>query len=157
MSCYICCFWFYHIGPSNKGGVSIGRHRNELYVLDRGQQAFLTLLRQHPARASFGIWHAHLGHSSPKTVERLSENGVIHTVSSFNSDVCSSCQLGKSHRLPFLNNNTRILYPLDIIHCDLWGPSPVTSLSGFRVYVIFIDAHSRFTWFYPLRHKIEFF
>ena len=31
------------------------RHRNGLYVLDCGQQAFLTLLRQHPACASFEI------------------------------------------------------------------------------------------------------
>lgn len=122
-----------------------GRHRNGLYVLNRGQQAFLTLLRQHPARASFEIWHARLGHSSPKTVERLNKNSVICAIGSFNSNVCSSCQLGKSHRLPFLNNNTLSLYPLDIIHCDLWGPSPVASLSGFRFYVIFIDDHSRFT------------
>ena len=134
-----------------------GRHRNELYVLDCGLQAFFTLLRQRPVRASFEIWHARLSHSSPKIVECLNKNGVICTVGSFNSNVCSSCQLGKSHRLPFLNNNTCSLYPLDIIHCDLCGPSLVASLSGFRFYVTFINDHSRFTWFYPLRHKSDFF
>ena len=134
-----------------------GRHRNGLYVLDRGQPDFLTLLRQHPTRASFEIWHARLGHSSPKTVVLFNKNVVICTVGSFNSNVCSSCQLTKSHRLPFLNYNARSLYPFDIIHYDLWGPSLVATLSGFHFYVIFINDHNRFTWFYPLCHKSDFF
>ena len=37
------------------------------------------------------------------------------------------------------------------------GSSPIASLSGSCFYVIFIDDHSRFTWFYPLRHKSDFF
>lgn len=46
--------------------------------------------------------------------------------------------------------------PLERIHCDLWGPSPVVSTQGFKYYVILIDNYSRFTWFYPLRLKSEF-
>ncbi|KAF3970010.1 hypothetical protein CMV_006245 [Castanea mollissima] len=68
-----------------------GRHRNGLYVLNRGQQAFLTLLRQHPARASFEIWHARLGHSSPKTVERSISTTHGSASSSFPTRPCPSC------------------------------------------------------------------
>lgn len=46
--------------------------------------------------------------------------------------------------------------PLERIHCDLWGPSPVLSSQGFRYYVIFVDNFSRFTWFYPLKLKSDF-
>jgi hypothetical protein len=46
---------------------------------------------------------------------------------------------------------------LDLIHCDLWGPSPVSSNLSYKYYVIFIDDHSRFTWLYPLKFKSDFF
>lgn len=36
------------------------------------------------------------------------------------------------------------------------GPSPIVPTQGFKYYVIFIDNHTRFTWFYPLRLKSEF-
>lgn len=47
--------------------------------------------------------------------------------------------------------------PLEKVHCDLWGPSPVVSSQGFKYYVISVDIYSRFTWFYPLKCKSEFF
>jgi len=46
---------------------------------------------------------------------------------------------------------------LDLIHCDLWGPSPVKSNSDFLYYVIFIDDYSQFTWLYSLKFKSDFF
>ena len=46
---------------------------------------------------------------------------------------------------------------LDLIHSDLWGPSPVKSNSSFLYYLIFIDDYSRFTWLYPLKFKSDFF
>lgn len=47
--------------------------------------------------------------------------------------------------------------PLKRIHCDLWGLSPVVSTQGFKYYVILIDNYTRFTWFYPLKLKSEFY
>ena len=70
--------------------------------------------------------------------------------------VCDSCQFGKSCKLPFASSDFVSSSPLERIHCDLWGPSPVVSTQGFKYYVIFIDNHSRFTWLYPLRLKSEF-
>src|SRR5690606_6758572 len=43
------------------------------------------------------------------------------------------------------------------VHCDLWGPSPVISNQGFRFYAIFIDNYSRYSWFFPLKAKSDFF
>ena len=45
--------------------------------------------------------------------------------------------------------------PLQLVYSDLWGPSPVLSSSGYRYYIHFIDAYSRFTWLYLLRAKSE--
>lgn len=67
--------------------------------------------------------------------------------------MCSPCQLAKAHRLPFVIIEKRSLNVLDLVHCDLWGPSPECSGDAYRYYVAFVDDHSRFTWFYPLQTK----
>lgn len=59
--------------------------------------------------------------------------------------------------MPFDINLKRSLHVLDLIHCDLWGPSPIVSMDGYRYYVIFVDDFSRFTWFYPLKVKSDFY
>lgn len=73
------------------------------------------------------------------------------------SSIWPSCQQGKSCRLPFfVNQNTNNL-PLQKVHCDLWGPSLVTSVQNFRYYVAFIDDFSRFTWSYPFPKDFDFY
>jgi transposase InsO family protein len=42
-----------------------------------------------------------------------------------------------------------------LIHSDIWGPSPVSSINGFRYFVLFIDDFSRFTWIYFLKNRSE--
>ena len=44
---------------------------------------------------------------------------------------------------------------LELVHSDVWGPSPLTSLLSFNYYVIFVDNYSRFTWLFLLKHKNE--
>ena len=44
---------------------------------------------------------------------------------------------------------------LELVHNDVRGPSPLTSLLGFNYYIIFVDDYSRFTWLFLLKHKIE--
>ena len=42
---------------------------------------------------------------------------------------------------------------LDIVHSDVWGLSPLTSVLGFNYYVIFVNDCTRFTWLFLLKHK----
>lgn len=70
--------------------------------------------------------------------------------------MCASCQLGKSTRLPFSPSSFVASKLLERIHCDLWGPSQIVSIQGFRYYVIFIDHWLRFCWLYPLKLKPDF-
>ena len=48
-------------------------------------------------------------------------------------------------QFPFTPSNTCASFPLQIVYHDVWGPAPITSINGFRYYVSFIDAYSRFT------------
>jgi hypothetical protein len=40
-----------------------------------------------------------------------------------------------------------------IIHLDLQGLEPVTTIAGFRWFVIFIEECTRVTWVYVLKYK----
>lgn len=71
--------------------------------------------------------------------------------------ICDACHFEKSCKLPFLESDFVSSRPVERIHCDLWGQSPVVSNQGFKFYVIFIDHHTRFTWFYPLKQKSYFY
>ena len=46
---------------------------------------------------------------------------------------------------------------LELVHIDLWGPSPLTSLGGSRYYITFIDDLSRKVWVYFLKNKSDVF
>jgi hypothetical protein len=67
---------------------------------------------------------------------------------------CDSCQLGKGNALPFSSSTHITLAPLELIHTNLWK-SPVSSLSGCKYYIIFVDDFSRYTWFYPFHKKSD--
>ncbi|KAM1010062.1 hypothetical protein TB1_044704 [Malus domestica] len=46
--------------------------------------------------------------------------------------MCHTCLEGKFCKLPFVQSVSKSLHPFEIIHSDVWGPSPCTSIDGFR-------------------------
>ncbi|AAD21687.1 Strong similarity to gi/3600044 T12H20.12 protease homolog from Arabidopsis thaliana BAC gb/AF080119 and is a member of the reverse transcriptase family PF/00078 [Arabidopsis thaliana] len=134
--------------------VTTGPRRNGLYVLEN--QEFVALYSNRQCAATEEVWHHRLGHANSKALQHLQNSKAIQINKSRTSPVCEPCQMGKSSRLPFLISDSRVLHPLDRIHCDLWGPSPVVSNQGLKYYAIFVDDYSRYSWFYPLHNKSEF-
>ena len=39
----------------------------------------------------------------------------------------------------------------ELIHSDVWGPSPVANIGRSRYFVIFIDDYSRYSWIFPMK------
>ena len=72
-------------------------------------------------------------------------------------DFCAACCVGKSHRLPSSLSQTLYFAPLELIYCDLWGPSHISSSNGFSYYIGFVDVYLNFTWIYFLKNKLEKF
>jgi GAG-pre-integrase domain len=106
------------------------------------------------AVASLQTWHQCLAHISSSVLKHIvSSNNVSCTTSVF--DVCESCSKAKSSRQPFVSSNTRSTKSLELIHCDLWGPSPVVSHQSHKYYVLFTDHFSRFSWIYFCAQKSE--
>jgi transposase InsO family protein len=71
--------------------------------------------------------------------------------------ICKRCAQGKHVKKPFPSSDSKAKGALDIIHSNVCGPMPTTSLSGYVYYVSFIDDFSRKTWIYFLKAKREVF
>ena len=68
---------------------------------------------------------------------------------------CVSCQLGKQSALPFNSSESISTDIFDLIHSDVCGPSPVSSIGGSRYFVVFVDDYSRYSWIFHMKHRSE--
>ena len=115
-------------------------------------------LQSHNGSSTIGLWHDRLSHPSFKIVQTVMS---LYKLSKFNKIlpdfVCKACYLGKIHMLPFPTSISKYQEPLQLVYSDLWGPSPVQSSNGYKYYICFVNAFSRYTWIYLLRNKSDSF
>ena len=97
--------------------------------------------------------HYRLGHPSLSLLKKLCPQ--FHNLKSLH---CESCQYAKHHRISLsLRVNKRATAPFELIHSNVRGPCPMTSKTGFKYFVIFIDDYSRMTWLYLMKNRSELF
>ena len=60
-------------------------------------------------------------------------------------------------RKPFPSNDSKSKRILDMIHSDMCGLMPTTSINGYVYYLTFVDDYSRKTWIYFVKGKDEVF
>lgn len=77
-------------------------------------------------------WHSRLGHPTMSTVKNVLLRCNIPFPRNESLTLCSSCQLGKSHRLLFSQSNTSFSAPFELICMNIWGPSNTLSRNGSR-------------------------
>ena len=70
---------------------------------------------------------------------------------------CDVFQFAKHHRTTFPPNGNKSSKPFDLIHSDVWGPSPIPNISGAKWFVSFIDDCTRVTWIFLMKDKSEVF
>ena len=68
---------------------------------------------------------------------------------------CDSCAYAKMTCKPIPKERSSKLTdsPGGEVHTDVWGPSPVKSLSGKQYYISFTDNKTQYTQVYLLEHK----
>jgi transposase InsO family protein len=99
------------------------------------------------------LWHRRLGHPSFSYMKHLFPD-LFSNILIFDLK-CETCILAKSHRATYPLSMNKSMVPFALIHSDVWGPSPISTISSFRWFVIFVDDCTRMTWLYLLKHKNE--
>jgi histone deacetylase 1/2 len=79
----------------------------------------------------------------------LRKNNISYSPE-INPYICDSCQLARSHQLPYPVSTSVSTVPLEQVFSDVWGPAP-ESAGKHSYYVSFIDDFSKFTWIYLLK------
>jgi Reverse transcriptase (RNA-dependent DNA polymerase)/GAG-pre-integrase domain/Integrase core domain/gag-polypeptide of LTR copia-type len=134
--------------------VGRGTKRDRLYHLEDLRIGSSNLAKGYSTSESkIWIWHRRLGHPSFEYMSKLLPNLFKNLdVSLFK---CETCIKAKSHRVSYKSSFNKCDEPLDLIHSDVWGPTPVNSVGGYKWFVLFIDDCTRMTWIYLLKRKEE--
>ena len=122
-----------------------GKKTNTLYMTSSPRET-ITVAK---ANTDTSLWHCKLGHISEKGMKMLLSKGKLPKLKSVDFDMCESCILGKQKKVSFLKTGrTPKAEKLELVHTNLWGPSPVASLGDSRYYITFIDDSSKKVWVY---------
>lgn len=101
--------------------------------------------------SSTDLWHRRLGHLSSSRLDFMAKN--LFNFPFKTNDACDVCALAKQSRLPFFASSISSVRPFELIHCDIWGPYKIPSLSGAKYFLTIVDDYSRFTWVFFMHHK----
>lgn len=101
------------------------------------------------------LWHNRLGHPNIHVLNSVLSMCNKPIINKNKIDFCVACCVGKHHKLPSQPSTTVYSHPLELIFCDLWGPAPMVSSMGYKYYISFVDAFSRYTWIYFLKVKSD--
>ncbi|RVW80140.1 Retrovirus-related Pol polyprotein from transposon TNT 1-94 [Vitis vinifera] len=95
------------------------------------------------ASTDTSLWHRRLGHMSEKGMKMLLSKGKLPELKSIDFDMCESCILGKQKKVSFLKiGRTPKAEKLELVHTDLWGPSPVASPRRFKKWKAMVETET---------------
>ena len=151
-----CTTFSGHEWKITKGALVIarGKKTGTLYVTSNLEN----IVAVADADGKSNLWHQRLGHMSEKGMKTLLSKGKLPDLKNVDVGLCEDCIFGKQKQVSFTKiSKTPKAERLELVHTDVWGPSPVSSLAGSLYYVTFIDDSIRKLWVYFLKKKSEVF
>ena len=151
-----CTTFSGHEWKITKGALVIarGKKTGTLYVTSNLEN----IVAVADADGKSNLWHQRLGHMSEKGMKTLLSKGKLPDLKNIDVGLCEDCIFGKQKKVSFTKiGKTPKAERLELVHTDVWGPSPVSSLAGSLYYVTFIDDSTRKLWVYFLKTKSEVF
>lgn len=81
-------------------------------------------------------WHLGLGHPNSHALKLVMQECNISFPNKNFISFCSTCCMGKAHKLHSPDSHTTYTTSLELVFSDLWGPYPLTS--GLKYYMSFV-------------------
>jgi hypothetical protein len=129
-------------GETLKEAIIIGSAENGLYKIKGHSEAAMT----HAIENSCELWHRILAHINYKTLPYICKAVTgLPKLKVDHEGICNGCAQGKNIKNPFPKRDNKVEGVLELIHSDVCGPMPSSSISGYAYYVAFIDDYSRNT------------
>ncbi|KAI5324577.1 hypothetical protein L3X38_033650 [Prunus dulcis] len=162
LNCTVCFWPLYCLFQDllTRTVIGCGTRRGKLYYLDLTEDSSSRLSQTHHVKGDESIrmkkiwlWHRRLGHASFGYLKLLFPDLFSQFAES--DFHCETCILAKSHRISYPLRLNKSSLPFMIVHSDVWGPSRVPTISGFKWFMTFIDDCTRMTWVFPLKQKSE--
>ncbi|KAI5342103.1 hypothetical protein L3X38_009978 [Prunus dulcis] len=162
LNCTVCFWPLYCLFQDllTRTVIGCGTRRGKLYYLDLTEDSSTRLSQTHHVKGDESIrmkkiwlWHRRLGHASFGYLKLLFPDLFSQFAES--DFHCETCILAKSHRISYPLRLNKSSLPFMIVHSDVWGPSRVPTISGFKWFMTFIDDCTRMTWVFPLKQKSE--
>ena len=146
LNCTVCFWPSYCLFQDLLTRAVIGRgtRRGNLYYLDLTEDSKKGLSHAQHVRGDefvkmkkIWLWHRRLGHASFGYLKRLFPDLFSQFVES--DFHCETCILAKSHHTTYPLRLNKSSIPFAIIHSDVWESSLVSTMSGFKWFMTFID------------------
>jgi histone deacetylase 1/2 len=147
---------FYVKDPNTHEILLSGQSKDDLYALTKSSITSVPQAYWSPCTfASADLWHRRLGHPTTRIFQLLiSKNKIICNNKRLNFQ-CQSCPLGKSSCLSLGPTYHKTSAPLELIFSDVWSSARLFSSDGYRYFVIFVDAYTKYVWYHPLVAKSD--
>ncbi|KAK9077447.1 hypothetical protein SSX86_005784 [Deinandra increscens subsp. villosa] len=134
-------------GPANDG----------LYSFKSPEFHSLPKVSFSTTRASATTWHQRLGHPNAQVLNSMLKSFDLPLKNNKSDSFCVSCSVGKSSKLHLGSSTFKSSHILDLVFCDVWGPSPEPSVDGHKYFLLCVDHFSKYMWFFPLKTKSDVF
>ncbi|CAI7837476.1 unnamed protein product [Closterium sp. NIES-53] len=108
------------------------------------------------------LFHHRLGHINFRALSDLATKQLLHGLPaslpqppSLSEPPCLDCAQSKLREQPHPPTESTSTAPLDRVHMDLWGPTPVRSRGGHFYFLVIVDDYSRYVSVHLLTAKTE--
>ncbi|KAK2986445.1 hypothetical protein RJ640_011883 [Escallonia rubra] len=99
---------------------------------------------------SYELWHRRMGHPSSQPLIHLP---TVSVVSPSLKTICDVCCRAKHTWTVFPDSTSRAMDIFGLIHCDIWGPYRVSTISGAKYFLTIVDNYSMVVWVYLMHDK----
>jgi hypothetical protein len=141
-------------GKTLDDSIVIGVQEGDLYKLNGKSDSTLVHNMINPSE----LWHRRFDHLHYKALPIIGKMATGFPDILVNHEgTYKGCAQGMNVKNMFPISDNKAKGVLDIMHSDMCGPMPATSLSGYVYFVSFIDYFSHKTWIYLLKSKGKVF